>query len=55
MDRVREQLQNYLHEALNLRTHTVTLTWIPGHAGIAGNEVVHSLARELLRRAPGIL
>lgn len=55
MGRIPEELQYDLRKALTkLRPHTVTLRWIPGHAGIPGNEVVHSLARELLHRAPGI-
>lgn len=53
--RIPEELHDDLHRALTkLRPHTVTLRWIPGHAGIPGNEVVHRLARELQHRAPGI-
>ncbi|KAM7292910.1 uncharacterized protein ISCGN_026045 [Ixodes scapularis] len=32
----------------------VTLRWIPGHAGIEGNELAHQLAREIYFRAPSI-
>lgn len=55
MGRLPEELQDDLRKALTkLRPHAVALRWIPVLAGIPGNEVVHSFARELLHRATGI-
>ncbi|KAG0421052.1 hypothetical protein HPB47_003036 [Ixodes persulcatus] len=48
---LREDLDMALH---SLSSSSVTIRWVPGHAGIAGNELVHQLAREFHSRAPAI-
>lgn len=48
---LREDLEMALH---SLSSSSVTIRWVPGHAGIAGNELVHQLAREFHSRAPAI-
>ncbi|XP_040073277.3 uncharacterized protein LOC120845797 [Ixodes scapularis] len=48
---LREDLEMALH---SLSSSSVTIRWVPGHAGIAGNALVHQLAREFHSRAPAI-
>lgn len=48
-----EDLRDDLSSALSqLSPASVTVVWVPGHAGIAGNELAHQLACKTLIRAP---